>query len=66
MLYTVNHEMQTLHTVKPGSDLEVYLTAKNIVRRTVVTINNVRHSVFGEATDAKAFHATLVLDGGQI
>lgn len=66
MFYTVNHALQSLHTVRPGSKFEQALAAKDIKKaRFVMLIGGERHSVFSAAEDARGFRDLLVLDGGQ-
>jgi len=65
MFYTVNHEMQTFHTVRQGSKLEEKISAKNFQARLLIVVKGCRHSVFKTPEAAKAFHALLVLDGCQ-
>lgn len=65
MFYAVNHEMQSLHTIRAGSALEEKISKKSFENKLLILVKGVRHSVFKSTEAAKAFHAMLVLDGGQ-
>lgn len=63
--FTVNHHDQTLHTVKPGSDLEKALSQKAIGDRLTIKVAGKRHSVFETGVEARDFLVLLQLDGNQ-
>lgn len=66
MFYTVNHALQSLHTVRPGSKLEQALTYKDIKKeRFVMVIGAERHSVFRSAETAREWRDFLEAFGGQ-
>ena len=66
MFYTVNHSLQSLHTVRPGSKFEQALTDKDIKKeRFVMMIGDDRHSVFRAAELAREWRDFLEAFGGQ-
>jgi hypothetical protein len=66
MYYTVNHDLHTLHTVRPGSALEAKLNGIDKSKaRITVFVKNTKHSAFRVADEARGFLAMLVLNGNQ-
>lgn len=66
MFYTVNHDLHTLHTVRPGSELETKLSIMDSNKKRIpLLVKNAKHSVFRSAEEARGFLYMLMLNGNQ-